>query len=318
MTKKEIEKIIEYLNIKGSFNGYFKGYSMLYSMTTENISGFINQYNLKNKRVLTVAGSGDQRLNCLLRGASEVVCFDVNPLAELQLRLKDIAIQKLNHEEFLKFFGVSKEKRKIKEKQKDDKNKSNLLDKEIYNKLRNYLDKDVSLLYDYVINEFKPDIAGRVYNDYESYYIYGHMTELSNYISKDNYKRMPEIIDRKRISFLNTNVANLPDELCGEKFDMILLSNISDYINYFYGNNHMDMYKEIINRLVDNLYDGGIMEVGYIYGEYSKREEQDISKFHIDQSRNKVFPIDEYPVQKVTAFYEDVPHDKIVTYQKKL
>ena len=303
MTKKEIEKIIEYLNIKGTFSGNFKGYSLLYSMTTENISGFLNQYDLRNKRVLTVAGSGDQRYNCLLRGASEVTCFDVNPLVDLHLRLKDTAIKRLSHDEFLRFFGVRK-----------DKNGKTFLDKSIFNKIKNYLDEDVYLFYYYIINEFRGCPSQRAYNDFD--YEYGHMTKLSNYISKDNYGKMSEIIDGKEIDFVNVNIANLPDILGKEKFDMILLSNISDYIHLFYGDNHMEVFKEIIDRLVDNLYVGGIMEVGYIYDEYSSKD--DVSKFHIDKSRNRVFSKEEYPVQSVLGFYEKKSHDKIVTYQKKL
>ena len=305
MTKKEIEKAIEYLNIKGTLSGDFKGFSLLYSMTTENISGFINQYDLRNKRVLTVAGSGDQRYNCLLRGAREVVSFDVNPLVDLHLRLKETAIKELSHEEFLKFFGV-----------KRDKKDTSFLDKSIFNKLKNYLDKDVYSFYYYVINEFRGQVFKRVYNEFD--YRYSHMIDLSNYISKDNYKKMPEIIDGKKIEFLNSNISTLPDELYGEKFDMILLSNISDYVHYFYGDDHMKVFKEVIDRLVDNLYDGGIMEVGYIYQEYDKKHEKDFSKFRIDKSRDKVFSKEEYPVQDILGFYEKEPHDRIVTYQKKL
>ena len=305
MTKKEIEKAIEYLNIKGTLSGDFKGFSLLYSMTTENISGFINQYDLRNKRVLTVAGSGDQRYNCLLRGAREVVSFDVNPLVDLHLRLKETAIKELSHEEFLKFFGV-----------KRDKKDTSFLDKSIFNKLKNHLDKDVYSFYYYVINEFRGQVFKRVYNEFD--YRYSHMIDLSNYISKDNYKKMPEIIDGKKIKFVNSNISTLPDELYGEKFDMILLSNISDYVHYFYGDDHMKVFKEVIDRLVDNLYDGGIMEVGYIYQEYDKKHEKDFSKFRIDKSRDKVFSKEEYPVQDILGFYEKEPHDKIVTYQKKL
>ena len=305
MTKNEIEKAIEYLNIKGTLSGDFKGFSLLYSMTTENISGFINQYDLRNKRVLTVAGSGDQRYNCLLRGASEVVLFDVNPLVDLHLRLKETAVKVLSHDDFLRFFGVRKDKKDI-----------SFLDKDIFNKLKNYLDKDVYLFYYYVINEFRGQVFKRVYNEFD--YRYSHMTVLSNYISKDNYKKIPEIIDGKKISFLNSNISTLPDELYGEKFDMILLSNISDYVHYFYGDDHMKEFKEVIDRLVDNLHDGGIMEVGYIYQEYDKKHEKDFSKFRIDKSRDKVFSKEEYPVQDILGFYEKEPHDRIVTYQKKL
>lgn len=302
MTKKDIDKIIDYLCIKGTFSGNFKGYALLYSMTTENISGFINQYSLKNRKVLTVAGSGDQRYNCLLRGASEVVSFDVNPLVDLHLRLKEVAIQELSHSDFLKFFNV-------KYSDKGD----NFLDKSIYYKIRNYLDSDVRLFYDYIINEFRGEPFGRAY--YSFPYEYGKMVGLSNYISKDNYQRMPELVSKNGINHMNVNVGSLPYMLDGEKFDMILLSNISDYIHHFYGSDHMEIYKELIDQLVDNLYDGGIIEVGYIYNEYSLKD--NVSDFHIDKVRNSIFPKEEYPVLEVSSFYSKNGHDRIVTYQKK-
>ena len=308
MTKKEIEKIIDYLSIKGCFSSYFKGYAKMYAMTTENISGFINKYDLKNKKVLTVAGSGDQRLNCLLRGASEVVCFDTNPLADLQLRLKDTAIQRLSHDEFLKFFGV-----------RNKKSGHSFLDKNTFDKIKYYLDEDVYLLYDFIINEFRGRPFKDTYNDYD--FEYGYMTELSNYISKDNYRRMPELIENNKINFLDANIGSLSEMLDGEKFDIILLSNISDYIHYFYGDDHMKAFKEIIDKLVNNLYDGGIMEVAYIYDENEYKDSKrydDYSKFHIEQSRNKYFSPEEYPIQKVKGFHAKNPNDRIVTYQKKI
>ena len=106
MDKKEIEKIIDYISIKGCLSSNFKGYSKMYAMTTENISGFLNKHDLKDKKVLTVAGSGDQRYNAYLRGARDVTCFDVNPMADLNLRLKETAMKELEWSDFLKFFGI--------------------------------------------------------------------------------------------------------------------------------------------------------------------------------------------------------------------
>ena len=77
----------------------------------------------------------------------------------------------------------------------------------------------------------------------------------------------------------------------------------------------MEKYKELIDKLVDNLYDGGIIQLGYIYSRYN--DWRDISKFPIEKSRNKVFPFTEYPVEFVHSFYGDGTYDKIITYQKK-
>lgn len=302
MTKREILNIIKYLKTTGRFSNNFTGYSMLYSMTTENISGFINKYDLKGKRVLTVAGSGDQRLNCFLNGASDVTCFDVNPVAELHLKLKDTAIEELDYLDFLKFFGV-----------RFDDSKTNSFNSIIFDKLNDGLDDDAYLLYDFLINDFSRPLFGYAYYDFD--YKYSKMREFSNYITRDNYERVASIVDRNRLSFMNVNVANLPEVLDGEKFDMILLSNISDYIHLFYPDNQMQRYKELIDQLVDNLYDGGTIQLGYIYASYIKGS--DVSKFHFDESRNKVFPFIEYPITFVNSFYGDGRYDKVITYKKK-
>lgn len=302
MDKKEIDKIIDYLSIKGCFSSYFKGYAKMYAMTTENISGFINKYDLKNKKVLTVAGSGDQRYNCYLNGAKDVVCFDNNPLAELHIKLKDTAMKELEYADFLKFFGVGVD------------GKSNcFLDKIIFNKFKNYLDEDVYLFYDFLINGFRRHPFGDAYYDY--YNIYSKIKRLNDYVERSNFDKLSNIMTNKDINFLNVNVFSLPEVLVGERFDMILLSNISDYIHYVYPNDYMAKYRELIDKLVDNLYDGGIIQIGYIYSRY--RKGGDDSNFHIDESRNKLFPVDEYPIEFVNSIYNDGTYDKIITYHKK-
>lgn len=307
MTKKEIEKIIDYLSIKGCFSSCFNGYSKMYSMTTENISGFLNKHDLKDKKVLTVAGSGDQRYNCYLNGAKEVVCFDVNPLAELHMRLKDTAMQELNYTDFLKFFGVI-----------IDSSGNNFLNFDIFNKFKRYLDNDVYLFYDFLINKFRKTPLQNAYEDF--LYNYTTIREFDDYIVKSNFMKIANSIGDKDIKFLNVNVANLPEVLDGEKFDMILLSNISDYIHYIYPypENHMKKYKELVDKLVDDLYDGGIIQLGYIYSNYDDcKRYDDYSKFRFDESRNKYFPFTKYFVENVHSYYGGRKYDKVITYQKK-
>lgn len=306
MTKKEIEKIIDYLSIKSGFSNNFMIYSKMYGMTTENISGFLNKHDLKDKKVLTVAGSGDQRYNAYLNGAKEVVCFDVNSLAELNMRLKDTAMKELNYTDFLKFFGVVLD------------NKGNLfLDNAIFNKFNKSLDEDVYMLYDFIINKFKDRPLGSVYYDLTDTfsYKYASIRDFDNYIMKSNYLKVADIISNKDINFLNVNVASLPEVLGGEKFDMILLSNISDYVHMVYKTDHMKKYKELIDKLVDNLYDGGIIQIGYIYSRYERGE--DTSKFRFPESRNKYFPFTEYPIEFVKSFYNNGTYDEVITYKKK-
>lgn len=81
----------------------FKKYGKIYLNTTENIKGILEGMNLKDRKVLSVAGSGDQALNAYFLGAEVVTLFDINPLAFAQAELKFTAAQKLDYEEFYKF-----------------------------------------------------------------------------------------------------------------------------------------------------------------------------------------------------------------------
>lgn len=301
MNKKEVQKLIEYVNIKGFLNSDFKGYSRMYRMTTENISGFLNKYDLKDKKVLTVAGSGDQRLNCYSLGAKDVTCFDVNPLCELHLKLKDSALENLSYKEFIKFMGIIM-----------DDNTNHFLNSDLFDKFKNSLEDDAYDFYDYLIHGFRRDPSRNIYYDFD--YDIRKVRDLNNYLTKDNYYKLAGTIGNKSINFINVNVANLSEVLDGEKFDMILLSNISDYIHYIYKEDSLEQYRELIDKLIDNLYLYGTIQVGYIYSRYGKGE--DVSKFHLNESRNKVFPNYIFHSNFVNSFYHDGTYDKIITYQK--
>lgn len=297
MTKSELDKIIEYINIKGFLPDNFANYSRLYSMTTENIYGFLNKYDLKDKKILTVAGSGDQRLNAYLLGASEVTCFDVNSLCDFQLKLKDTAIKSLDYDSYLDFFGLTKNK---------------FFDSLIFDELKNYLDDETYYFYDFLINRFYRGPKKGVYYDFDNNV--NIQRNFNNYLDLDGYNKLSAILDTKNVNFINSSIDNLPEILGDEKFDMILLSNISDYIHQVYQDDYLERFKEIINRLTDNLNLYGTIQVGYIYSRYKRGE--DVSNFHFNAIRNKVFPNFIFHSCFVDSYYNDGTYDKIITYQK--
>ena len=299
MTKKEITKLIEYINIKGHLNNDFSNYSKLYNMTTENIYGFLKKYDLRGKSVLTVAGSGDQRLNCYSLGANSVTCFDVNRLTDLHSRLKDAAIKELNYREFMEFFGIYN-------------NMTDFLDEDIFNKLKSSLDDDVFYFYDFIVNKFQRDPRKNIYYDFDNKL--DVIRNFNKYFSESDYYVLSNILDKKSYDFININIDNLSEALDGKKFDMILLSNISDYIHLLYPDNHIERYREIIDKLMGNLNLYGIMQVGYIYSRYRRGE--DVSTFHLNKCRNEYFPYDEFHSMFVNSYYNDGTYDKIITYQK--
>jgi hypothetical protein len=68
----------------------------LYRFTTENILGYLPLLDVKDRRCLTVAASGDHVINMLMAGAREIVAFDVTPHAEEITRFKMQALVDLD------------------------------------------------------------------------------------------------------------------------------------------------------------------------------------------------------------------------------
>lgn len=95
-----LEKAKEMLNNNINSNLYYK----VYSFATENINGYIDYFDLKNKSLLTVGSSGDQILNAYYKGCRDITLIDVNPFAKYYINLKIAGVISLTYQEFQEFF----------------------------------------------------------------------------------------------------------------------------------------------------------------------------------------------------------------------
>ena len=75
-------------------------FSSIYSFTTENIAGYMNELDLTDKKVITVTGSSDHIINVILKGCTDITTFDINPLTKYYMDLKLSAIKELSYKEF--------------------------------------------------------------------------------------------------------------------------------------------------------------------------------------------------------------------------
>ena len=125
-------------------DGYDSGHfnitaDRIYPFSNENISQSISEFDLNGKSVITVGSSGDQVLNCILKGATDIILIDGNPLARYYLELKLSAIKNLNYEECLKFLT-----------------EHNVLNYKYYQKVSHDLSIEAKLFWDHVILEVSP------------------------------------------------------------------------------------------------------------------------------------------------------------------
>lgn len=303
MNKEYLLNLKNYLKKYGHLDSNFGPYSKMYSMTTENIYGFLKNYNLKDKKVLTVAASGDQMLNSYFLGANKVTCFDINPLTKLQLDLKDEALINLNYEKFIKFIGIYSKKY-------GDYFKP--LDSQIFEEIKEKLDLDTYLFFDYIINENKNIKLRDIYFPFENEL--NRLIKMNSYLEKDNFDILKKIIITKKINFIESDIKDLPDKLDKEKYDLILLSNISDYIHEIYPTYQLMQFRELIEALIEHLNYNRTIQVGYIYSTYYKCEK--ISNFVLKERRERIFPNKEFNSIMVDSYYEENNFDKVIIYQK--
>lgn len=249
MIIKYINEKKQKLDLKEIDVNNFNKLSKIYSFTTENIAGYFEYLDFKNKNVLTVSASGDHIINAFYEGAQKVYAFDINYLALIFTHLKLVALEQLEYEEFLQFFMIN-------EKNDIDKNKS-ALDYKIYiDKLRKFLSKNVANYWDTMYENFRN-------NGYElrNSYIFNNKYDNNNikinsniYLkNKFNYNRAKEKVKQKEIVLINSNykdinILNLPNVI---SCDIVLMSNISDYIKNVYNieTNYLEEYiKDIIKN----------------------------------------------------------------------
>ena len=113
-----LKDVNESLNINFGSKSLFGKYSGIYPYSNENLDVLFNNLDLKDKEVLSVAGSGDHSFYSYNKGACNVDLFDVNLLAKYYYYLRIWIIKNYNsfyfdtinkfknYNEFSRYFGI--------------------------------------------------------------------------------------------------------------------------------------------------------------------------------------------------------------------
>lgn len=227
----------------------------LYPFTTENISGYLTNYDLNNSSVLTVGSSADQIINSYVSGAEDVTLFDINPFCKYFYDLKCAAIKVLSLEEFLTYFCYYNYPKSF------HKNKSSF-NYSLYLKIRDYLTGESKEFWDVLYSSFKPIvIRKRLFSDDEN--LFRVVIKSNDYLKEDNFNKLKKYILDLTPTFIQSDIR----DICGslkQKYDYILLSNIACYIEGMYENVLPEFRKTILD-LKEFLNTGGIMFMAYLY-----------------------------------------------------
>ena len=253
-----------------------------YPFTTENISGYIDLFDLKDKSLLTVGSSGDQAINAFFKGATDVTIFDINPFFKYYYFLKVAALNCLEKEEFLDFLKHYGRPTTFKRNYK-------AFNIESYNKLKSelrILDYESYLFWDEFFYSYNPiDVRLNLFNDDEE------RTEVEREFNlylrdDDSYKLTRDILQKNVPTFINGDIKNINID---RKFDNIWLSNLA---RIFY------KYKDI-KKAVDDTYnllnDNGMLLVSYLYN-YREHEKYKNDWYRIYNYKRVLKMLEDYNV----------------------
>ena len=228
----------------------FRKYSMSYFTTTEFISDYLGNEKFNTGSALTILASGDHVFSLALSGLQKINAFDINRLAYYVYYLKLAMLKKLPYDTFLKicyYFTYYSYRDEV---------------KEMIDSLKSEMPEDV---YEYFrrILEIDEKETGSIYNlFYEA--VFGMLEVANPYLhSEDDY-----LMCRKRISDTEVNLyfgdaRDIPDKV-GGLYDIILLSNVADYLSGGIPL-RLDEFKNYIKKYYDLLNRDGLL-INYLYG----------------------------------------------------
>lgn len=248
-------------NVFEPFSKYSKGYLW----TNENIKEYINKkYISEYNSALSVTASGDHLFNLILNNVLNIDTFDTNTLTEYNvLGLKKALIEKFKYNDFLTICELIA---------------NNILTLEE----TTYLIKDLLPLMDKKYRKYWQNISEYNYqlqknnDEYLDLFamLFININEKNNFIrrnsyliSKDNYDKFKENMMRANINFYCTNAINILDTFPNQKYDVILLSNILDYITINWNYEQLRKFEDELLFITNN---NGKIFLAYLLNYYNK------------------------------------------------
>lgn len=219
MENKFNDSVIAQQIVSNSYNNFYKKAtfhreSVIYKNSNERIDYYL-KYFADREKVLSVIASGDQIINCILKGTKIIDAFDISVFPKYFLFLKLSAIKTLSKDEYIDFFYSQ-----ITSSEKYD---------DYYNVIREGLDDNNKEFWDSLFDYYT------WFEIYNSTLFSSEAMEKNNiieqnlYLQKEHYNNLKFMIDNIKINTFTGNILSLSDTF-KEKYDLVYLSNIINYV----------------------------------------------------------------------------------------
>ena len=229
----------------------YTGFDKIYPFATENVKDYFEKMDLEGKDILVVGSSCDQIFNAQLHNPKSITHFDINPNCSKYYKLKKASILSfINRKQLLNFLYTDK------------------LNKNDYEKVKQILmeqSQDGFEFWNNLLEKYGYENASKLVFSKDELDL-KTIIKSNNYLENDqNYTKLREILKKDNVNFITGDIFN-PKELENKKFDVIILSNILQYLDYFSnGNNVYDVLKNCFDNLKVHLNKNGVMKLLYLY-----------------------------------------------------
>lgn len=226
-------------------------FSRMYPFTNENISGYIDFFPLKDHSLLTVGSSGDQVINAINKGCSDITLLDINPYSRYYYFLKVASIISLDIDSFRLFLRFMDYPKVFKDNYK-------VFNKQLFNKVANelkLLDNDSYTFWNELFSLFEPlKIREELFcKDEEKDQC---LNMFNSYLNSANYNALKDKLKYIKPKFITGDIFLTEIK---QKYDNIWLSSIGPFLRNF------DKIKEMTDKMYSLLNDNGLLLISYLY-----------------------------------------------------
>ena len=284
------------------------GFNSIYPFTTENINGYIDNFDLDNKSLLTVGSSSDQVINSAYFNCKNHTVIDICSYTKYYFYLKKAALMVLDYNEFIEYFCYKHTPLVF--------YNNNCFDVDIFNKLK-YLLKEMDVesytFWNELYSLFSPlVIRKRLFNTDE--YKVSILKKINIYLSdEENFNKTKSIIEDINPLFINDDIASAKVDT---SFDNIWFSNIGTYHSIFYSKELLDKYNKFLNN-------NGKILLCYLYDTFNNKKHNSIwnSIYDLDKTYEILndYIIDYISFDGIKSITNNLSNskDSVLIYKKK-
>ena len=241
----------------------FGDFQPSYSFSNENLDFYYPLFDMDNKDILTVTGSGDQVLMGILNNANNIDTFDSNLFAKYNLFFKMFAIKDLDYNEFYKLYSLNE----------------NINRQNIYEKI-NIEKEEIKSFFDEI---FKNDMFTKLFIDFNANNL-NLIKKRITYLNEDKFYELKDKIKLDKVNFQKVDIFDVPDKF-NKKYSFINLSNIYDYCP------KKEFFILLKKLIVNNLDNRGKIMLNYCWSTIDKYDMSAYIKPYLDIEEIKISDI---------------------------